>query len=158
MSRGSARVPVSIKVTSGASERRIEPGRISVRAKTPKPFPSDSCTVMIVSSVSGYRSGGGWRSAGGELGLGGAFTLLFSLLSSGTFVAIRAGVGGDKNPIMSSDADGKVGARNKAVSKWSLTARCKCRRGSDTYQPLQVEESSILLPRNHRWSCSYRPL
>lgn len=37
-SRGSARVPVSINVTSGVSQRRMVPGSRSRTAKTPRPL------------------------------------------------------------------------------------------------------------------------
>jgi len=52
-SKGSAREPVSMSVTRGASQRRIVPGIISLRAKTPRPFDSEERTSMSVLSVSG---------------------------------------------------------------------------------------------------------
>lgn len=52
-SRGSARVPVSINVTSGDSERRAVPAGISTRAKTPRPFPSVSRISIREPRVSG---------------------------------------------------------------------------------------------------------
>lgn len=52
-SSGSARVPVSIRVTRGSSESRIVPGRMSMRAKTPRPLPGESVTDTRVLRVSG---------------------------------------------------------------------------------------------------------
>lgn len=109
ISSGSARVPVSTNVTRGASERRIEPGRMSVKAKTPNPFPSDSCTVIRVSSVSGYRRGGGCKSAGGGAGLGGAFGGLLGWLDGDVFRAIDADIASGKGAIMYSDVCSNAG-------------------------------------------------
>ena len=52
-SKGSAREPVSMSVTSGASQRRIVPGIISLKAKTPRPLDSEERISMSVPSVSG---------------------------------------------------------------------------------------------------------
>ena len=52
-SRGSARVPVSIRVTRGASESRIVPGAMSTRAKTPRPLSFVSQISMREPIISG---------------------------------------------------------------------------------------------------------
>jgi len=48
---------VSTKVTRGVSERMTVLGRISCKAKTPKPLPSDWLTSIRVPTVSGHRRG-----------------------------------------------------------------------------------------------------
>ncbi len=53
VSSGSAREPVSIRVTRGASLKRIVPGGMSQSAKTPSPFDSVSRISMRVPKVSG---------------------------------------------------------------------------------------------------------
>jgi len=73
MSRGSAREPVSTRVTMGVSQRRTVPGSISLIAKTPRPLASESRISMMESNVSGYRN----ASVGGTAlsGVFGSWTL-----------------------------------------------------------------------------------
>ena len=66
MMRGSARVPVSIKVRRGRSRSRVLfAGRVW-RAKTPRPWVRVGEMVRRVPRVSGSRRGG-WLGIGGDI-------------------------------------------------------------------------------------------
>jgi len=81
ISRGSAREPVSMSVTSGASLKRIVPGRRSQSVKTPRPFSSVSRISIRVPRVSGKRRGTGERESGCLSGVEGG--VMSCLMSSG---------------------------------------------------------------------------